>query len=157
MNQPKLISVRRKVMQQVEPTTIHDLSKLSYNGNDAPPHDNDTIHNVMRQDNSVSIRRALVHQQDEVHMHVYVLEPGGVIKSHYHTKNWDIFFVIEGEFEARETKNGTSARCGKHAMHLVPPGIIHEIVNASTTEPLQFLLIQSPSKGYDFVRADLPI
>lgn len=41
-------------------------------------------------------------------------------------------------------------------MHIVPPGTIHEIVNASTTEPLTFLLIQSPSKGYDFIRSNLP-
>ena len=144
-------------MQQIEPTTIPDLSQLSYNGNDAPPRENDAIQHVLRQDNSVLVRKALVHQQDEVHIHVYVLEPGGRIKSHYHTKNWDIFFVIEGEFEASHSRNGPSIRCGRHAMHLVPPGTIHEIVNASTTEPLKFLLIQSPSKkGYDFIRSDLP-
>ncbi len=143
-------------MHQIEPTTIPDLSQLSYTGNDAPPREDDTIHHVLRQDNSVLVRKALVHQQDEVHIHVYVLEPGGRVKSHYHTENWDIFFVIEGELEARHSRNGTSIRCARHAMHLVPPGTIHEIVNASTTEPLKFLLIQSPSKGYDFIRSDLP-
>jgi quercetin dioxygenase-like cupin family protein len=145
-------------MQQIEPTTIPDLSQLSYTGtgNDAPPREDDTIHHVLRQDNSVLVRKALVHQQNEVHIHVYVLEPGGRVKSHYHTKNWDIFFVIEGVLEARPSTNGTSVRCARHAMHLVPPGTIHEIVNASATEPLKFLLIQSPSMGYDFIRSDLP-
>jgi quercetin dioxygenase-like cupin family protein len=139
-------------MRKAKPTTVLDISNLSYNENDAVVDEHDVLHH----ENSVLVRRALVHQQDEVQVHAYVLKPGGRIKSHYHTKGWDIFFVIEGEFEAGHSRDGTSIRCGKHAMHLVPPGTIHEIVNVRTTEPLKFLLTQSPSKGYDFIRSDLP-
>jgi quercetin dioxygenase-like cupin family protein len=139
-------------MPHVRSTTIPDLSGLSYNENDALAHE----HDVLNHENSVLIHQGLVHKQDEVQIHVCVLEPGGRIMSHYHNKSRDIFFVIEGEFEARHSKHGTSTHCGKHAIHIVPPGTIHEIVNASTTQPLKFLLIQSPSKGFDFIRSNLP-
>ena len=148
-------------MSQVGPTTIPDVSELSYNeqhssDRDAPPNGHSGTYQVLRAGNSKGVHNALVHKQDEVQIHAYELEPGGVISSHYHTKNWDIFYIIEGEFAAYHNKSKTPSRGGKNAMHLVPPGAVHEIVNSSTTHVLKFLLIQSPSKGFDFVRSNLP-
>ena len=148
-------------MSQVEPTTIPDVFKLSYN-EQQPAHvdgssgvDSGT-YQVLRAGNSNGVHNALVHKQDEVQIHAYELKPGGVISSHYHTKNWDIFYIIEGEFTAYHNKSETPSRGGKNAMHLIPPGAVHEIVNLSKTEVLKFLLIQSPSKEFDFIRSDLP-
>jgi quercetin dioxygenase-like cupin family protein len=122
-------------------TTILDLSTLLY----------DAKH--------VLARKALVHQTDEVQVNVYVLEPGGRIPAHRHSSSWDIAFVIEGEIEARFTEGGTvrTVRCGKQAINLVPPGTVHEIANASTTQPAKFLLIQSPSRSFDFVKSEPPL
>ena len=148
-------------MSQVEPTTIPDVFKLPYNEQhsshgDAPSSVHNGTYQVLRDGNSNGVHNALVHKQDEVQIHAYELEPGGVISSHYHTKNWDIFYIIEGEFAAYHNKSETPSRGGKNAMHFVPPGAVHEISNSSKTEVLRFLLIQSPSKGFDFIRTDLP-
>jgi len=116
-------------------TTILDLSTLLYDAKHVLAH------------------KALVHQTDEVQVNVYILEPGGRIPAHRHSTSWDISFVIEGEIEARFTEDGTvrTARCGKQAINLVPPGTVHEIANASAIQPAKFLLIQSPSRSFDFV------
>jgi len=125
-------------MPTSEPTTILDLSTLHYDAN------------------HVSAHKALVHQTDEVRINVYVLEPGGRIPAHRHSASWDISFVIEGEIEARFTAGTTlrTVRCGKHAINLVPPGTVHEIANVSTSLPAKFLLIQSPSRSFDFVKSE---
>ncbi|SEF15019.1 Cupin domain-containing protein [Rhizobiales bacterium GAS191] len=125
-------------MPKSEPTTILDLSSLPYDAKHVLAH------------------KALLHQTDEVQINVYVLEPGGRIPAHRHSTSWDISFVIEGEIEARFTESGTvrTVRCGKQAINLVPPGTVHEIANASTTQPAKFLLIQSPSRNFDFVKCE---
>jgi quercetin dioxygenase-like cupin family protein len=121
-------------------TTIPDLSALPYEAKHVLAH------------------KALVHQTDEAQVNVYVLEPGGRIPAHRHSASWDISFVIAGDIEARFDDNGTvrTVRCGPQAINIVPPGTVHEIANASTTQPARFLLIQSPSRGFDFVRSALP-
>ena len=118
-------------------TTIPDLSALAY------------------EDKHVRAHKALVHQTDEVQVNVYVLEPGGRIPPHRHSTSWDISLVIEGEIEARFGEGDTvrTVRCAAQAINLVPPGIVHEIVNPSAGEPATFLLVQSPSRSFDFVRA----
>ena len=119
------------------PKTIADLSQLTY----------DAKH--------IGARKALVHQTDDVQISVYVLEPGGRIPLHRHTSSWDVSFVIEGEIEALfgEGEGARSVRCSPQAMNLVPPGTLHEIANPSATVPAKFLLIQSPSRGFDFIKA----
>jgi quercetin dioxygenase-like cupin family protein len=117
-------------------TTIPDLSALLYEAK------------------HVLARKALVHQTDEVQINVYVLEPGGRIPAHRHSASWDISFVIEGEIEARFA-DGRTVRCGAQAINLVPPGTVHEIANASATRPAKFLLIQSPSRSFDFVKSEM--
>ena len=117
-------------------TTLLDLSGISYE----PKH--------------IRAHKALVHATDEVQINVYVLEPGGRIPTHRHTSSWDISFVIEGELEARFIEDGEvrTVRCRAQALNLVPPGTLHEIVNASDTQPAKFLLIQSPSHAFDFIK-----
>jgi quercetin dioxygenase-like cupin family protein len=124
-------------MPNSEPTTILDLSTLPYEAKHVLAH------------------KALLHQTDAEQINVYVLEPGGRIPAHRHNMSWDISFVIEGEIEARFTE-GDSVRtvhCGRQAINLVPPGTVHEIANTSTTQPAKFLLIQSPSRNFDFVKS----
>jgi quercetin dioxygenase-like cupin family protein len=118
-------------------TTIPDLSSLPYEAKHILAH------------------KALVHQIDAVQVTVYVLEPGGCIPAHRHSTSWDISCVIEGEIEAR-FGDGRTARCGPQAINLVPPGTVHEIANASATQPAKFLLIQSPAQGFDFIKSELP-
>ena len=119
-------------------TTIRDLSSLVYEGK------------------HMSAHKALVHQTDEVQINVYVLEPGGRIPAHRHSGSWDISFVIEGEIDAKFMEGGAvrTVRCGNQAINLVPPGTVHEIANASTTQPAKFLLIQTPSRSFDFIKSD---
>jgi quercetin dioxygenase-like cupin family protein len=103
-------------------------------------------------------RKALVHQTDEVQVNVYVLEPGGRIPAHKHSKSWDISVVIDGEIEVRFAEDGTARtiQCKAQAINLVPPGTAHEISNPSDTRPATFLLVQSPSKSFDFLKTALP-
>ncbi len=117
-------------------TSIADLSALPYD----PKH--------------VRAHKALVHQTDDVQVNVYVLEPGGCVPMHRHTASWDISFVIEGELDAKFLEGGVvrTVRCGPQAMNLVPPGTLHEIANASATQQAKFLLIQSPSRSFDFIK-----
>ena len=98
--------------------------------------------------------KALLHQTDEVQINVYIFEPGGRIPARRHSMSWDIFIVIEGEIEAQFTEGDTvrTVRCGKQAINLVPPGVVHEIANASTAQPAKLLLIQSPSQNFNFVK-----
>jgi len=116
-------------------TTLHDLASLAYDRKNP------------------GAAKALLHRSDDVQVSVYRLEPGGRVPMHQHTACWDISFVIEGEIEARFLEDGgvRTVRCGPHAVNLVPPGRPHEIVNASTTAPAKFLLIQSPSRAFDFI------
>jgi quercetin dioxygenase-like cupin family protein len=116
-------------------TTIPDLSALLYEAKHVLAH------------------KALVHQTDAVQVNVYVLEPGGRIPAHWHSASWDISFVIEGEIEARFT-DGRTVRCGPQAFNIVPPGTVHEIANASATRTAKFLLVQSPSRGFDFIKSE---
>jgi quercetin dioxygenase-like cupin family protein len=91
-----------------------------------------------------------------VQINVFILEPGGLIPAHRHSWSWDISFVIKGEIEARFAEGDTvrSVRCGKQASNLVPPGTVHEIPNASRTQPTKFLLVQSPSRNFDFINCE---
>jgi quercetin dioxygenase-like cupin family protein len=116
--------------------TFADLSSLSYD----PKH--------------VRAFKALVHQTDEVQVNVYVLEPGGRIPMHRHSASWDISFVIEGEIEARihEGDDVRTVRCGPQSMTVIPPGTLHEVANAGATGQAKFLLIQSPSRNFDFIK-----
>ncbi len=118
------------------PTTLHDLSSLRY------------------ERKNPGAAKALLHRSDDVQVSVYRLEPGGRVPMHHHTACWDISFVIEGEIEARFA-DGRTVRCGPQAINLVPPATVHEIANTSATQPAKFLLIQSPSRSFDFIRSAL--
>lgn len=119
--------------------SISDFSELNY------------------EDKHILARKALVHQTDDVQVNVYVLQPGGRIPSHQHSRSWDISVVMEGEIEVRFSSDGETKtlQCKRQAINMVPPGTVHEILNPSAAEPANFLLIQSPSKSFDFVRSVL--
>ena len=127
-------------MSAAEATTIFDVATLAFEARHALAH------------------AAVVHRTDDVQVSVYVLEPGGRVPAHRHSAAWDISFVFEGEIEARfiEGDRVRIVRCGAHAINLVPPGAVHEIANASATRPAKFLLIQSPSRDFDFIKCEPP-
>jgi quercetin dioxygenase-like cupin family protein len=124
-------------MSESEARTISDLSALDY---------------VARH---VGARYATLHRTDEMQAGIYVLAAGGRIPPHRHSTSWDFALVLDGEIEAHigEGTETRIVRCGPHAVNLVPPGTVHEIRNPSTDTPARFLLVQSPSKGFDFLRA----
>jgi quercetin dioxygenase-like cupin family protein len=101
----------------------------------------------------INARKALIHQTDEVQVNLYVLQPGGRIPAHEHSKSWDISFVVSGRLEASFLEDGQIRRvvCAEGAVNLVPPGTAHEVSNPSPSETTTFLLIQSPSKDFDFL------
>ena len=105
-------------------------------------------------DRHVGAHYAAVHQTDALQIGIYVLDPGGCIPPHRHSVSWDIALVLEGEIEARigEGPAARVVRCGVHAMNLVPPGIVHTLRNPSADAPARFLLVQSPSRDFDFLR-----
>ena len=117
--------------------TIFDLSSLNY------------------EDKHIRAHRAMVHQTDELQISVYLLEPGGRVPSHRHSASWDIAFAVEGEIEARIFEGDVvrTVRWTPQTLNLVPPGIVHELVNPSASEPAKFLLIQSPAHNFDFVKS----
>jgi quercetin dioxygenase-like cupin family protein len=123
-------------MSQSGARTINDLASLTY----ADRHDR--------------ARYAPVHRTDELQIGVYVLEPDGRIPAHRHSTSWDIALVLEGAIEVvvGEGAQARVAHCGVHAINLVPPGTLHAVRNAATDAPARFLLVQSPSRGFDFLR-----
>ena len=125
-------------MNASEPRTIPGLEALRY------------------EDRHVRAHYAGILRTDEVQVGVYLLDSGGYIPAHRHSESWDIALVLEGEIEARisEGIERRVMRCATHAVNLVPPGVVHEIVNPSASEPARFLLVQSPARGFDFVRAE---
>ena len=124
-------------MSESDARTIHDLAALAY---------------VDRHERA---RYATVHRMEEVQIGVYVLEPGGQIPPHRHSISWDIALVLEGEIEATigEAPDQRRERCGPHCVNLVPPGTLHSIRNPAADTSARFLLLQSPSRGFDFLRA----
>lgn len=123
-------------MSEASARTIAELASLPYT------------------DRHVHAHYAPVHRSDEVQIGIYALDPGGCIPPHRHSKSWDIALVLEGEIEAcvGEGTGMRVARCGVHAMNLVPPGIVHTLRNPSANVPARFLLVQSPSRDFDFLR-----
>ena len=116
-----------------QPTSIPDLAALPY------------------VDRHIGAHYAAVHRTDEVQAGIYVLDPGGRIPAHRHSASWDIALVLEGEIEAR-IGDAPPVRVPAHGMNLVPPGTLHEIAHPGD-RPARVLLVQSPSRGFDFLRA----
>lgn len=107
-------------------------------------------------DRHVGAHYASIHRTDELQMGIYVLDPGGRVPAHRHSASWDIALVLDGEIEVR-IGNGTEVRvvrCPMHAINLVPPGTVHEIRNPATDAPARFVLVQSPSRTFDFLREE---
>ena len=102
----------------------------------------------------VGAHYAAVHRTDDLQIGIYRLDPGGHIPPHCHSKSWDIALVLEGAIDVT-IADGTEprvVRCEEHAINLVPPGIVHAIRNASAAAPARFILVQSPSRDFDFLR-----
>ncbi len=100
-------------------------------------------------------RYAALHRTDEMQAGVYVLAPGSRIPAHRDSPSWDFALVLEGEIEAQVGEGAAASvvHCRPHAVNLVPRGLVHAIRNPSSDVPARFLLVQSPSKGFDFLRA----
>lgn len=123
-------------MPEPEAKTIADLASLTYTDRHEHAH------------------YAPVHRTDELQIGVYLLDPGGCIPPHRHSKSWDIALVLEGEIEVciGDAAPRRVVPCTGHAVNLVPPGIVHTIRNPSADAPARFLLVQSPSRDFDFLR-----
>jgi quercetin dioxygenase-like cupin family protein len=124
-------------MPQPQPLTIEDPATLTY------------------ADRHEGAHYAAIHRTDEVQAGIYVLDPGGSIPAHRHTASWDIAVVLEGEIEVSIDEGGAerTVRLRAQGVNLVPPGVRHSLHNPSAAAPARFLLLQSPSKGFDFRRA----
>jgi len=122
-------------MPEPQARTIADLAALDY------------------VDRHIRARYAAVHRTDEMQAGIYELAPGGRIPAHRHSASWDFAVVLDGEIEARigAGEGARVVRCGAHAINLVPPGTVHELRNVGDA-PARFLLVQSPSRGFDFLR-----
>jgi quercetin dioxygenase-like cupin family protein len=103
-------------------------------------------------DRHINARYAPVHRTEEVQVGMYVLDPGGRVPAHHHSTSWDIAVVLEGEIEIRvgAGEQARTVRCTAQAISVVPPGTVHEIRNAAADKPARFVLVQSPSRGFDF-------
>lgn len=122
-------------MSAPAPRIISDLSQLAFD------------------DKHIKARKATIHQTDEVQVNIYVLQPQGRIPAHRHSRSWDISVVLNGVLTMSVEDGGDLRRttCHAGAVSLVPPGTLHEVSNPSNSEPATFLLVQSPSKDFDFL------
>ncbi|MFK0280878.1 cupin domain-containing protein [Streptomyces sp. NPDC090499] len=100
--------------------------------------------------------KALIHKASELQASVYVLEPGGAIPRHHHSVSWDISIVTEGRIESScETAGGVeTSLCGVGSVTIIPPGFKHWIRNPDPVEKASFILVQSPTDGFDFLTED---
>ncbi|MEU1301584.1 cupin domain-containing protein [Streptomyces shenzhenensis] len=100
--------------------------------------------------------KALIHKTSELQASVYVLEPGGAIPKHHHGVSWDISIVTRGRIESScETTDGIeTSLCETGSVTVIPPGFKHWISNPDPVETASFILIQSPSEGFDFLTED---
>lgn len=105
-------------------------------------------------DRHVGAHYAPVHRTDELRIGIYRLDPDGQIPPHRHSRSWDIALVLEGAIDVTiaDAAQPRVVRCEEHAINLVPPGIVHAIRNASAEASARFMLVQSPSRDFDFLR-----
>jgi mannose-6-phosphate isomerase-like protein (cupin superfamily) len=98
--------------------------------------------------------KAVLHQVPESETSLFSVNPGEKLAPHWHTRTWDLFFVVSGSGEIRyrgEDGDGT-IQMPVRAFCAMPPGYEHEVCNLSATESFNFILIHTPWQGYDFVR-----
>jgi len=99
--------------------------------------------------------KAVIHQVNDAETSLFSVNPGEKLAPHYHSKTWDLFFVVSGTGEIHfKGPDGTAGTVPmpERAFCAMPPGYEHEVCNLSKTEPFSFLLIHAPWEGYDFVR-----
>lgn len=84
---------------------------------------------------------------------VYLLGPGGAIPPHRHSTSWDLIVVLEGALLIAAEDVSEPHLCATGAIHATPPSTVHTVKNASLTDQARFLLVQSPTAGFDFLPA----
>lgn len=92
---------------------------------------------------------------DAFNLSIYLLAPKGGIPAHKHSRSWDVAVVLEGMIRIRSLRadGPEDFLCRPGAIHIVRPGVPHEVDNLSEIDDARFLLIQGPSQGFDFLPA----
>ena len=95
--------------------------------------------------------KAVLSEQGPEQSAVFRLKPGGVIPSHLHSRVHDLFVGVAGRTEITyEGQHGSGVVMLKPGSFCdMPPGVRHEVRNASSTEDAVFLLVHAPWEGYD--------
>ena len=101
--------------------------------------------------------KAVLSEQGPEQSAVFRLKPGGVIPSHLHSRVHDLFVGVAGRAEITyEGQQGSGVVMLKPGAFCdMPPGVRHEVRNASSTEDAVFLLVHAPWEGYDNIPVEL--
>ena len=78
------------------------------------------------------------------------MPPGTAEVLHHHVQSQQFFFILSGD--AVMEVDGSETRLSAHQGLRIPPGVRHQIRNASK-EPLEFLVISQPPRHTDRVIA----
>lgn len=97
--------------------------------------------------------KAILHEHDAAQTSVFRLQPGGLIETHLHSRVFDLFLGVSGcveiAYEGQQGKGRIELK--PNSFCCMPPGVRHEVSNASATEEAVFVLIHAPYAGYDFI------
>lgn len=107
-------------------------------------------------DSSKAGRVLYTTQVGNIFMSQYVIEPGVTVRSHYHRRARNIFYVEEGRvrcrFEHVTTKEFRmfEVHPGKHVIH-IPPYVAHEFANIGKTPAVLVIFCdKKPRSGDDW-------
>lgn len=90
-------------------------------------------------------------KQSEISVIQESMPPGTQEVRHSHRRSRQFFFVLSGE--ATFEVDGRKETIGRHEGLEIPPGVTHQIFNASASS-LEFLVISTPPSHGDRVETD---
>ena len=113
------------------------------------------ITNIALQERRPGCEKGMLHEDAPVQTAVYRVKPGSGVPTHLHAHVYDLFIGVKGDVEIRyEGHDGKGVFVLKPgAFCRMPPGVRHEISNASKTDEACFLLVQASHEGFDYVPA----
>jgi uncharacterized RmlC-like cupin family protein len=91
-------------------------------------------------------------------MHLIVIPPGGRAEPHIHVGYETGIYVLEGTVCTRwgpELENEVVSQAGDFLF--VPPGVPHEAINLSTTEPARAVVARNHPAEQDLVEPYVPV
>jgi quercetin dioxygenase-like cupin family protein len=90
-------------------------------------------------------------ETDDVRVRVLELSPGQTNPWHYHTEITDHMVGLSGDLLVRLRDPAEEIALAPGSRCQVATGRVHQVLNRSTLEPAQYLLVQGVGR-YDFIQ-----